>query len=490
MKLAWILCVSVLSLAACTQPNPDFCCSDPAECSALGVEDGLRTCASGKVCDSNICKAVECSTADECGADAPYCANQVCQPSCAGDGDCLGAAGPICADDGVCVGCRTNEDCSEAAPICDPVKRACAPCRADADCAETGVCLAADGVCAKPGGIVYVREDGVDVETCQDKAAPCRTIPFALRQVTPLRNVLRLMGSMYLADAEIVIDSKHVYIDAEGTSLRRLSAGRLMTFSGPSQVTLEGVKLSITSGSGIESRSSKPVRLSQISAIGTGFENALYVEEGEAKVSDSFFSGITLLCGRAMITVETSEFRGANIDGGGVCTGHVLRNKIFDTRVTVTGGLIFKNNLVVSTSPTCSNNFSGGAADEIDFNTWVCRRTPPMEDEFQGKAFACQPGMRSTGNLFAWDAVAPTRNCALRYSLLPQFATNAGGEGNVYSEMARVFVDYLGGDYHLSANSPARGAADPQADVTVDLEGNPRPAPKGSAPDIGAFEAR
>lgn len=490
MKVSWILCVSILWLAACTRPNPDFCCSDPAECSALGVDDGVRTCGSGKVCDSNACKVIQCSTAAECEADAPYCANQVCKPSCAGDGDCLGAAGPICADDGVCVGCRSNDDCSESAPICDPQKRACSPCRADADCAETGVCLAADGVCAKPGAMVYVRDDGVDAESCQDRAAPCKTINFALTQVTPLRNVIRLMGSSHITSNEILVDSKSVYIDGEGTSLTRASAGHLATFSGASHVTLEGVKLSISSGNGIESRSSQLVRLSQVSATGTGFDNAFYVEGGEAKISDSFFSGTTILCGRASINIQTSELRGASIDGGSVCAGEVRRNKLFDTRVTVTGGLIFKNNLVTSTSPTCSNNFSGGGADEIDFNTWVCRHTPPIVDEFQGKAFTCQPGLRPTGNLFAWDAISPTRNCTLRFSLLPEFADRAGGEGNVYSEMAKVFVDYLGGDYHLSADSPARGAAEPKADVVIDLEGNPRPSPAGSAPDIGAFEAR
>lgn len=488
MNASWILCVSFLWLAACTRPNPDFCCSEPAECTALGVDDGVRTCASGKVCDSNICKAVECSTADECGADAPYCANQVCQPSCAGNGDCLGAAGPICADDGICVGCRTNEDCSEAAPICDPVKRACAPCRADADCAETGVCLAADGVCAKPSSLIYLRQDGTDEFNCNVNF-PCKTFNNALGKVTAARNVIRLLGRTFDTPSALVVDSKNVYIDAEGTQLRLTGEGNAITFSGTSQATLEGVKIEVASlKQGVFMMSSGVLRVNQLNASGLYEQNAVYSASGITYLTDSTFVGASTLCGEGIQHIERNTFRNCVIDSGDSCTTYLRRNKLADVRVSL-GSLIATNNLITSTSPTCSNTFFGSAGGEFHFNTWVCRHSPPVPASQGGAAFSCSPQSVHSGNLIAWDAINPIKGCVVRNSLLPSFAEPNSGANNRYVDIATVFLDYLGGDYRLSANSPAKGAGDTRVDVSTDLDGNVRPNPQGSAPDIGAFES-
>jgi len=52
-----------------------------------------------------------------------------------------------------------------------------------------------------------------------------------------------------------------------------------------------------------------------------------------------------------------------------------------------------------------------------------------------------------------------------------------------------LFVDPSDGDYHLSDNSPAIGAGfDTSIAPITDIEGNPRPAPPGSNPDMGAYE--
>jgi len=52
--------------------------------------------------------------------------------------------------------------------------------------------------------------------------------------------------------------------------------------------------------------------------------------------------------------------------------------------------------------------------------------------------------------------------------------------------LASLFVDPAAGDYHLSPASPAVDAGQTLLQVTVDIEGNPRPV--GSASDIGAYE--
>ncbi|MBT4034508.1 MAG: hypothetical protein HOE61_07115, partial [Candidatus Marinimicrobia bacterium] len=66
------------------------------------------------------------------------------------------------------------------------------------------------------------------------------------------------------------------------------------------------------------------------------------------------------------------------------------------------------------------------------------------------------------------------------------------GNNNVYP----VFVDSANGDYHLSDTSPCIGSGADSVQIgsiwyhapVTDLDGNPRPNPTGSTPDMGAYE--
>ena len=51
-----------------------------------------------------------------------------------------------------------------------------------------------------------------------------------------------------------------------------------------------------------------------------------------------------------------------------------------------------------------------------------------------------------------------------------------------------MFADTANGDYHLSNYSPAIGAGTSSGAPSTDIEGNPRPNPAGSNPDMGAYE--
>lgn len=486
------LLLCALSLGACTRPNPDFCCSSESECASLGVDE-LRSCSSGRVCDANVCRDVQCESADQCTSEAPYCANQVCKATCAGDGDCVGApGGPLCADDGVCVGCKSNDDCGEEAPICSPTKRVCSPCRADADCAS-GVCLAADGVCAEEGELLYVSQSGTDGTGCT-KNQPCRTVASALFNASALRGVIRLQGSSYQYTDEILIDSKTIYIDGENTTLIRAGAGPLIRVIGTSRATLEGLKFAIPSGTvpaALEITSGEATRLSQLEVSNMGGLYATWISNGTVQITDSNFNKSWIQCvSSATIHLERSIIQGGALDGGSSCAAYVRRNTLTDARVTMSSGLVFENNLFISTSPTCTANMDGGLGiGRFDFNTFVCRRNPPVTEPSQGYAFGCSPDTIPTSNIFAWDSIRPLSGCRAQNSVFPTFVPQGSGENNVYTDISSVFVDYLNGDFHLSATSPARSAGKALDDVNVDLEGNPRPNPKGSAPDSGAFEA-
>jgi hypothetical protein len=65
--------------------------------------------------------------------------------------------------------------------------------------------------------------------------------------------------------------------------------------------------------------------------------------------------------------------------------------------------------------------------------------------------------------------------------------TCSGQESNnLTTGSAGMFQNAPGGDFHLTANSPARDAGTSLPEVPCDYDGNARPA--GSAYDIGAFE--
>ncbi|MBU1707184.1 right-handed parallel beta-helix repeat-containing protein [bacterium] len=68
---------------------------------------------------------------------------------------------------------------------------------------------------------------------------------------------------------------------------------------------------------------------------------------------------------------------------------------------------------------------------------------------------------------------------------------NANGDPcDVYHNIFRspTFVDAMEGDYHLADSSRCIGAGDPVNPSEFDIEGNQRPDPYGSNPDIGAYE--
>lgn len=70
-------------------------------------------------------------------------------------------------------------------------------------------------------------------------------------------------------------------------------------------------------------------------------------------------------------------------------------------------------------------------------------------------------------------------------------ATNANGDPcdqyyNIF--LNPLFVDSPTDDMHLSDGSPCIGAGDPTDPPVTDIEGNPRPNPPESNPDIGAYE--
>ena len=107
----------------------------------------------------------------------------------------------------------------------------------------------------------------------------------------------------------------------------------------------------------------------------------------------------------------------------------------------------------------------------------------------------------ATGTYMVWDKTgsATIKNCILwsnGYDLETESDNFAiaftdiefghPGEGNISSHP--MFVNPETGDYHLHDYSPCIGAGTTEEAVDSDIEGNPRPNPGGSNPDMGAYE--
>ena len=75
-------------------------------------------------------------------------------------------------------------------------------------------------------------------------------------------------------------------------------------------------------------------------------------------------------------------------------------------------------------------------------------------------------------------------NCSWTYSDIGPMSVP--GAGNINAPP--MFVDLMKGNFHLQAGSPAKDAADPEASLAVDIDGDMRP--QGGGRDMGADEIR
>lgn len=485
--LFWACCA--VAVSGCTKPNPNACCTNEAECLALG-SDELRPCDGGEVCSANACVPVQCETGDQCSGATPYCVNQLCVGSCQVEADCEGVPGaPICAADHVCVGCRDNADCSGTTPICDAEDRQCRGCEADGDCAS-GICLEADGVCAVESEVVFVVPGRSDTGECT-KLAPCGTLEYALTKANTPRTVIRIDGGQQLLiGSTLSLNGRVLYIDSSGTPVSFAgTAGAAMIVVGNSgRVTIEGVKLTPRAQDHVDVLAAGTLRLQRVSVnkqvdtSGGGFRTI----GGNLVISSSSLGQRVSCSSNGALTIVDSlstDFIGADS-----CLVTVRRTKFADGSLEVTGGVsLVENNLFTS-----SNELSDliiirtvGQGSRFAFNTVV--NTSGIVSE--GVAILCDASARAENNIFAYRSTTPhTGGCPTRYSLYDDAYLNPPGEGNLSVPFASIFLNPGAEDYRPSASSKAREFSEPGAKMNEDHSGSPRPLPAGTRADVGAFE--
>ena len=496
----------------CIEP-PAGRCADDGDCAETGApfcevqEQVCRGCAGDGECaahdaqtpicaDSGACVAA-CQSSSECEeATAPlclpagYCAS--CQQAADGDAECgaLDASAPFCIDDGSCGACRENAHCSEGSQVCDEASHRCRPCEAHAEC-DSGVCdLAAGGACVAEAEVIYVDgEASVAGDDCT-REAPCTSFEAGLAAATATDRAHLVVApgtyteTIAISDATLTVIAYDVALTPADADQPALQVGA------PAELAIEGLTLTGATGSGGDGLRCNPgaprpeIRLYQVRIEGNDRRGiiaddcSLTLEQTHVTANQG--TGISATDGS--LTLERSLV--AANEGGGI--------RIEDADFSLRNNVIVHNGS--SGDNGSSSNFGGvfitgsQAGDELgvfEFNTISQNASG---GEASGILCFATGALTFANNIVygnAGDSQLGGDSCSHDYSNL-----EGSGDSDTNIDQPPRFVDseseFPDSDFRLQADSPCIDAADPEADLDLDFDGNPRP--RGDRHDIGAFE--
>lgn len=438
------------------------------------------------------CYHPSAETGAPCAANGACPAAQVCDtqqqpPRCvAGLG---GDAGPpdARAIDAPIPDCTTSADCGPSAPVCDPSIKVCRGCTADAEC-TAGVCLEYVGQCTPSAAAIYVSPSGMDTGTCA-LDQPCATLGFAVQQLGVARRVIRVGDGSYGATGAPVLRIPNLGLGRIVVSGERGSAtGALLTAASDgvtnpavvqtdtsTDVVIEGLTIHDGGSSGM--RPGGGVTLYRVAIVGNAARgiDANSMQTGavhiwESRISGNGSDGIAFGGQSGSLEVLRSEI--SHNAGGGAY--------IQKGAATIVDSLVVKNGSSSSFYGGLRYQNLNGLPQVLQFDT--------IADNHSGTSPA---GVFADNNLSLAvdDCILAGNNadtspqicaqCTATFSLFVGAAPVGSFSG------APAFVDPATDDYHLRPTSAARGQADPNATLRLDIDGEPRPQ---GAFDIGADE--
>jgi hypothetical protein len=415
--------IALVACAACSSKEPNYCANAPHH---------------------------NCMDLDA-GIDGPT--------ACTSDQQCSGATA-VCDITGtmVCVQCTASESqaCTGMTPTCGSDDK-CRACSAHADCASDA-CLP-DGSCGTDSNVAYVDAAGSASNTTCTKAAPCSTIAKALATA---KAFVKIHGTV---DEQVSINNQNVTLLADqGAKLTSTSNGILLEVKGTSQVSVYDLQISGASGTNGYGVS-----------MPTG--NTATLSISRAKIDTNSAGGVSGSAGT--LTIARTEISGNA--GGGVS----LSSTSFD----------LENNFIVQNGGPTSlvgginlATVSGSGSHRLDFNTIAANAGTSTVNSGVNCGTVGAPIVFSNNLIYGntvsggGKQIGGSANCTTTYSDVgPDAAT---GTGNI--NMDPMFVNAAQGDFHITAGSPAKDAADPAATLDIDIDGDSRP--QGSGRDIGADE--
>ena len=416
-------------------------CGALAACDALfGQELNAKFCAAHP--DDVQCR-VDASPSQGCSSSVECVAPLVC--------DVMGTQ--------TCVACTLAEPaaCTGTTPVCGG-DHLCHGCASHAECLGSGVCLP-DGSCADAGQVAYVEPapGGSDNTRCT-LTMPCTKVASALQAVRPY---VKISGTND-EGGTITIDNRYVtLLGGSDAKLTRTSIGLHVEVKGTSEVQIQDLEISGALGA-------------QGVGISMPTGNTAKLTLQRVKLTNNTGGGISANGGT--LTINQSTISGNT--GGGL--------SVTNAEFEIVNSLIVKNG-----SP--SSSYGGVVLSQIntgtrrfEFNTIVQNQT--TSGITPGVLCLAVGTMLTLTNAIVYDNGTGLQvegpNCEWSYSDIGPMAV--AGTGNLNS--APQFVNPAQADFHLQSGSPAKDAADLEASLAIDIDGDPRP--QGAARDMGADEIR
>jgi hypothetical protein len=473
-----------------------YCVSDDGD---LGGRRDLANC-SGPGCDAGGVTddlGAECTDSKMCTAAMPLCASQHCG-KCSDSGVCTtyysGATPPLtlCAPSGACVECLTNDDCAPKNKSCIAATNSCGACVHNSDCA-TGACTA--GACASAGDVYYVdNRAGGSIHSISD----CKTANPTVDGTSPA------MAFCDVADA-LAATAKRPYIVVKGSTVAYSaitinstpaagvtiigpghatpsnahsptahiytitnSPALTMTLSsGTSSVTVDGMELSGSSGSGNQASGVT------CTATGTGVATLKIIN---SVIDQSGAYGIN--SSSCAVTLDSDII---TQNGGGISiTGSTLNatnNIIALNGITGFGVSLIGPVAGTFMFNTVASNTDGNGAGGIN-----CTGTVP-----QIVASIVFSNSQSGGSSLAGGS------CLLSYTDIDETVVGAGGNFNMPPAFAATGLSSLPSPgYRLMSTSPCKdyvAAANVSSPPDHDVDGTARPRASSGKYDCGAAQA-
>lgn len=389
-----------------------------------------------------------------------------CSPNleCPGDQMCDTMQNPpVCGErsdagtppDGV-VAC--NAGCPASSPICDTATQTCRGCIADAEC-PSDVCHEFAGTCVAETAALYAASGGTGNCT---RSQPC-SLDQAISSTSGQRRVIKLADGAY---GRIKIDNSDVVLSGSDRD-----PGGVVVTSGVTAIQIrggtaivEGLTVQTADGDGIFADADVTVfRVDVLGSKNAGIRNQDKLELIASRVANGNNSGV-LAQGATSTTIERSTI--LKNPGGGV---------------VIDAGTVSITNSLIAANGTAISQFGGVGFQPLGPIQQVTFRFNTVASNRGGLFGGINCSMQTTidSSIVSDNDVSPL--CNPTFSL---FTGNLpGGLGNLLGVPQFVLP---GTDFHILGTSPARGAANPAATETIDLDGDPRP--QGGQRDIGADE--
>jgi hypothetical protein len=430
--------IAAALVAACYAPNAEV----GAPCSPSG------DCPSGQRCDDS--------------QSPPTCVSSSALGSSDGDGGIVVDAPavidglPVATDAGGAVTCNKDGDC------------------------DSGNCSQYAGTCVPIFDTIYVDgSSGHDGGACTQDA-PCASITYAMSQIDGARRIVHVADGDYgeslsidsglggSTDTVVVIGATDQGAELEGGGVSVHGADvRFENFgidsAGSDAVSLDSGCTLVLAGVTITDAGNDGVKAAD--------QHSNDVSIFFSAVTDSDNLGVHLKSGS--LTMD-ADYIGGNT--GGIELQNGCQASIQNTSVVGNGGASSTVGGIVTLDSSKLTSFT--------FNTVADNTT----NGSRPGGVLC--GMSASNDSFAANNsifsgnTSPQTDCPTSYSLFGSDGDVGTGDGDIAGDPA--FKDEMDGDFHITPASAARNAADPQATLDHDYDGQSRP--QGPARDIGADE--